>query len=203
MSNGSGLSWNEKHPKDWNYHKTEEIKKLENTTFPLEKSTEITLELTNYCPHTYKFCSSDSVEDYQKANFMPINMVLHIIGDYHFTTIHLSGGEPLAHPQFWHILRMCKRQADDVIIHTNALTHIIFNANVIDNIYVEANLTVSPDVDKVHILKRAEQGREKKRPEVHFSGNCPRDCNCNQIVYKPDGSSSPSPCRKFIASDKK
>lgn len=157
---------------------------------------EITIEITNYCPRQCEFCSSNAIQLYELAKFMDFETLRNIIIYKFFDIIHLSGGEPLAHPSFYKILQLCKKHAKDVIVHTNALTHICYNARVIDNIYVEANLTISPDVDKVHILKRVEQGREKTRPEVHFSGNWTQDCDCKQTVFKPDGSAVPSPCRK-------
>jgi organic radical activating enzyme len=162
------------------------------------ESTEITLEITNYCPHNCKFCSSDTTQSYGEAKFLHYETIWNIIIHKFFDIIHLSGGEPLAHPQFYRILQLCKNHAKDVIVHTNALTHICFNAHVIDNIYVEANLTLSPDVNKLHVLKRVEQGREKTRPEVHVSSNWTQDCNCNQLVFKPDGTTVPSPCRKDL-----
>jgi organic radical activating enzyme len=109
----------------------------------------------------------------------------------------LSGGEPLSHPEFYDILELCKQHAKDVVVHTNAISHIVFNYSVIDNIYVEANVTVTPDVDKIHVLKRVVQGKEKLRPEVHFSGNWEDDkCECENTVYLPDGTTRKSPCRK-------
>ena len=86
---------------------------------------ELTIELTNYCPHGCKFCSSNTVTGYLGAMYIPISIVeraLNVEGK--FDRIILSGGEPLAHPEFYTILEMCRAKAHDVIVYTNALTHI-------------------------------------------------------------------------------
>jgi len=159
---------------------------------------EITIELTNYCPHNCKFCSSVATQYRDKAKFIEFGAVKGIVKGKRFDIIHISGGEPLSHPQFWDILQLCKSVAKDVVVHTNALTHIAFNVSAIDNIYVEAYLTVSPDVDKVRILKRIEHGKEKLRPEVHLSSNWKENCMCNHTIYMPDETTRPTPCRKDL-----
>lgn len=113
-----------------------------------------------------------------------------------FDRIHLSGGEPLSHPRFWEILCICKYFSKDVIVHTNALRHIAFNLHVLDNIYIESYQTISPDVDQIHILKRIEQGKELKRPEVHFSQNWMQNCSCHHDMVLPTGTIAQSPCKK-------
>ncbi len=160
---------------------------------------EITFELTDFCEHQCKYCSSNTKIYYDDAVFLPIQTIETQLSGKSFDRIHLSGGEPLAHPQFYQIVRLCQKHTSDVVIHTNLLTHIIFNANVIDNIYIEANVSISPDVNRVNILKRIEQGKEKSRPEVHFSGNWVNDCsNCQQPIVLPNGITVQSPCKKEV-----
>lgn len=156
---------------------------------------EITFEITDFCENNCKFCSSDAKK--YNASFLSITEINKYLVGCYYKQIHLSGGEPLSHPDFYHILKLCKSHSDDVIVHTNAIKHIAFNMNVIDNIYVEGYISVTNDVDKVHILKRVEQGKEKTRPEVKFSGNWLKDCsNCGHIVIRADGKQVKSPCDK-------
>jgi len=144
--------------------------------------------------------------DIGKARFLPYEVIRtdlerEVIERGRFDRIILSGGEPLAHPRFYHILTLCEANADDVVVYSNAIRHIVYNAGVIDGIYVEANLTVLPNVEKLHILKRVAQGREAKRPEVKLSSNWDGDCSkeCEHVVVRPD-SSLGRPCLKKIES---
>lgn len=165
-------------------------------SFTIQKE-EITFELTDYCDNNCKYCSSDAKSHGREFSYLNIDKIRDYLQGYHYKQIHLSGGEPLAHPEFYFILKWCKEHADDVIVHTNALTHICYNSNVIDGIYIETNLTLLPNVDKIHILKRVEQGREKTRPEVKFSGNWQKECSkCGHVVIRADGKEVESPCKK-------
>jgi MoaA/NifB/PqqE/SkfB family radical SAM enzyme len=161
----------------------------------MEKN-EITFELTNYCPNQCKYCSSSTVADRKRATFLDFDRIVSIIGDRHFDRIILSGGEPLAHPRFYDILQIARVAAEDVVVYTNEITHICYNASVIDGIYVEVNLTINDDTNKVRILRRTGQGREGKRPEVTLSSNFDGECDCNSPVVLPTGRIAKSPCRK-------
>ncbi|MBU0964733.1 radical SAM protein [Patescibacteria group bacterium] len=157
---------------------------------------EITIELTDYCPHRCMFCSSNTVDDELVAVWVSMDIVRRVLGDRYFDRIILSGGEPLAHPEFYAILQECRKHTVDVVVYTNALTHIAYNAHVIDSLYVEATVTVLDSVNKLRLLKRVVQGRERTRPEVSFSRNFTEDCQCSNSVVRPDGTISPTPCRK-------
>ena len=159
---------------------------------------EITIELTDYCPHHCKFCSSVTTRDKSKAIFISVETVEKILGSRKFGHIVLSGGEPLAHPDFYTILSLCSRHTGDVVVYANALSHVASNAHVLDGIYVEAAVTVPAATDKIRLLKRVSQGRERARPEVTFSRNFGSDCSvtCSHIVVRPSGEVVPSPCRK-------
>ena len=85
----------------------------------------------------------------------------------------------------------------DVVVYSNLITHRIYNANVIDGVYLEANITLLPETDKIHILRRVKQGKELNRPEVHLSRNYKEDCNCEHRVVRPDGTISLTPCNKY------
>ena len=158
---------------------------------------EITFELTNYCPHKCPYCSSDAGPDGE--TFLNIGAIRADLVGRRFGRINLSGGEPLAHPAFWYILQLCKHHTDDVVVYTNALRHIRYNAGVIDGVYVDANLTVLPGTAEVHVLRRIPQGREATRPEVHLSGCWANaDCECDHRLIRPDGTKAMGPCRKYI-----
>jgi len=157
---------------------------------------ELTIDLTDYCPHRCKFCSSNTTDDEQAAVWISMDIVRKVLGDESFDHIILSGGEPLSHPEFYAILRECGKHTGDVIVYTNVLTHIAYNAHVVDGVYVEAAVTVPDSVNKVRLLKRVVQGRERTRPEVSFSRNFTEDCQCSNCVVHPDGAISPTPCRK-------
>lgn len=160
---------------------------------------EITIEITNYCPHNCKFCSSESIDNIKKATFLDFNDIRKLLKKQKSTFNHIiiSGGEPLSHPQFWDILQLCKEYSEDVVVYSNAITHLIYNPHVIDGVYLEANLTVTPETDKIHILRRVKQGREANRPELHLSTNHVEECNCNHRVIRPDGKVYHTPCNKY------
>lgn len=163
---------------------------------------EITFELTDYCPYGCPYCSSNATKYKNKATFLDKEEVFKRLRGEFYDIIILSGGEPLSHPDFYEILEFCKSKSHDTIVYTNALNHICYNANVIDGIYLETNLTVLPNVDKIHILKRVEQGREMKRPEVHFSKNFTQICKeCGHHIIRPDGKETKSPCDKWSKID--
>lgn len=74
----------------------------------------------------------------------------------------------------------------------------MYNANVIDGVYLEANITLLPETDKIHILRRVKQGRELNRPEVYLSRNHREDRNCIHRVMNPKGDIISNPCNKNI-----
>ncbi len=159
---------------------------------------EITFEITNYCPYSCRYCSSDSEQNMKRSTFLDINIIYGYLKDKTFDHIIISGGEPLSHPKFYNILEICKKHSKDVVVYTNALTHIIYNSSIIDGIYLEANLTILPEVDKVHILRRVKQGKEANRPEVHLSQNFSADCSCEHRIVRPDGHIYKTPCNKWV-----
>jgi len=157
---------------------------------------EITLEITDYCERGCRYCSSDSCKNKQEAEFMSLEIVKDKLNNKNFEHIIISGGEPLAHPNFYEIKKECEKHTDDVVVYSNAITHLIYNANVIDGVYLEANLSILPETDKIHLLRRVKQGREKDRPEVKLSTNFKSDCSCDHKVVKPDGNIYGPPCSK-------
>ena len=161
------------------------------------KMKEITFELTNYCPHTCKFCSSDITNDITEANFLSLEVIEEILYGKQFEHIILSGGEPLAHKDFYLIHKICELHTDDVIVYSNLIKHRVYNLHVIDGVYLEANVTPTPETDKIHILRRVKQGKEKNRPEVHLSRNHSEDCSCEHRVVRPNGEIGRYTCDKY------
>ena len=158
---------------------------------------ELTLELTNFCEHGCKFCSSNAVNDMEKADYLSMARIVQQLDGKHFDRINLSGGEPLAHPNFYAIHKYCEQHADDVTVYSNLIKHRIYNAQVIDGVYLEADITVTPETDRVHILRRVKQGRETNRPEVKLSRNHCEDCSCDHRVLRYDGKLVRTPCDKY------
>lgn len=95
---------------------------------------EITFELTNYCPHSCKYCSSNITNKFNEAIFLYPTIIYNILKNKHYDVIIISGGEPLSHPNFYNIIEKCKLHTNDVLVYTNTFSHICFNANVIDNV---------------------------------------------------------------------
>ncbi len=69
------------------------------------------------CPHCYINFTDRKVKD-----FIPIDKVkqnLSLLKNENIQYIHLTGAEPMLHPDFNHILRLCLKYSS-VVIHTNA-----------------------------------------------------------------------------------
>ena len=162
---------------------------------------EITFELTNYCPHNCKYCSSNAVDDIEEAIFLDKSFILKFLRRKRFDRINISGGEPLAHPDFYKIFNWCKHRSDDVVVYSNLITHRIYNAHVIDGVYLEADITVTPETDKIHVLRRVKQGKEANRPEVYLSRNHTENCECEHKVIRPNGIITKTPCNKWTKND--
>ncbi len=158
------------------------------------KMAEITFELTNHCPHECKFCSSMAGPN--KNILLDISHIKKHLDGQFFDIINLSGGEPIAHPQLWVIVNLCREHLTslgELWIYTNAFDGIRYNAHVRDRIKIHANVTIHSDTDAVHILKRQNHGREATRPEVKISGG---ECKtCDHMVIRPNGDVE-KPCGK-------
>ncbi len=157
---------------------------------------EITIELTNYCVHRCRFCSTNITNDREKAYFLDINRIAEVLNGRRFEHIILSGGEPLAHPNFYDVYKLCEDHTEDVVVYSNLIKHRVYNLHVIDGVYLEANVTPTPETDKIHVLRRVKQGKESKRPEVHLSRNHFEDCACEHRVIRSDGVIVSQPCNK-------
>lgn len=89
-----------------------EMKELENLFI------ELTANNCNLnCPHCYLTSKNKKLKDY--LPFEKIRQALLTIDRKKLKFIHLTGAEPMLHPEFNHILRLCLKCAS-VVIHTNA-----------------------------------------------------------------------------------
>lgn len=162
---------------------------------------EHTFYITDYCPHDCSYCSSRAGKEGKE--FLSLSIIMQTLEDEpSFDIINISGGEPLAHPDFYRILELCKNNVKPrngrVWVYTNAIPGIMFNANVIPEVPVHANLFTADNTEQIHILKPVNQGRQADRPKVSYScnydGKC--DADCGHQITMPDGSVHSAPCRK-------
>jgi len=170
---------------------------------------ELTLEITQYCPHNCNYCSSC-------ADIHGSHLSYEIIRDFlikrpttFYDIINISGGEPLAHPNFYQILMLAKENAKEVWVYSNVLDHIRFNADILpDGIECHANVILKPGsqipkADGVHFLQLINQGRAKDLLEgrkYHISGlNCK---DCDHVVLQADGKIVSGPCKKKYKTSK-
>lgn len=169
---------------------------------------EVTIEITKFCEHRCDYCSTNASIIGGHLDYKDVCKFLESI-EQTITRINISGGEPLAHPQFYNILGLCKLYTDDVWVYTNALTKIIYNTDVIKEIEVHANVCLVPGkevylpekADQVHLLKLIPQGRAENMDAGNFSvsGNL-KGCNacsdCKHILLQADGKVMEAPCKK-------
>lgn len=175
---------------------------------------EVTIEITRFCPHNCDYCSTGAGPNGEHAPFQMIETFLK--GQKNVTRINISGGEPLAHPDFYRILMLCYSITDDVRVYTNSIKHLLFNPDIVKEIGVEANVCVvagreiyiPKNVDRVHLLKLVHHGRAKNLPkqEITVSYNFEKDCehscdNCKNILLQADGKVVDSPCKKDYGED--
>jgi organic radical activating enzyme len=168
---------------------------------------ELTIEITNWCDNECDFCSSDATTE---GKHLPFEVIKDFLSKYNdIIRINISGGEPLAHPDFYKILRYCKMLTENVWVYTNAIPNIAYNTHVLKEINVMANVCIVPGrkvyIPKgsfsTHILEFVPQGRGKDIPTVPttVSGNLAggeRCITCNQPTLMANGKVVTSPCRK-------
>jgi len=179
---------------------------------------EITLEITDYCPNNCNYCSTEAGKD-KTHRVTPASIDFFLVDTEEkgntIDRINISGGEPLAHPNFYEILIICKRFTDNVWVYTNAITQLLYNTTIIDEIKVEANVCLVPgesayipkNVDKVHLLQLVPQGKGKdmKPANFHVSGNIVGEhkcAECNHKLLQADGKIMDAPCKKDYSCDK-
>lgn len=164
---------------------------------------EITIEITKYCPNTCEYCSTKASED--GKHLLRENIINFLQDQSDITRINISGGEPLAHPDFYQILMYCYTLCDDVRVYTNAIKHIMFNADVLKKVTVSANVCIMPgadnfipDVENIHLLRPVKQGNLEKDfiNKITLSHDCKTCGGCKHILLQADGRVVASPCKK-------
>jgi len=173
----------------------------------VENMVEVTIEITQFCEvkPLCIYCSTNASTEGKHLPFKVIKQFLDSIKN--ITRLNISGGEPLAHPEFYKILKYCETKTTNVWIYTNAIKQIIFNSDIIKELQVEANVCIVPgkevyipkNVNRVHLLKLIHQGKAKGLPKtkITVSGNfCDKCSECDHILLQTDGMVVSSPCKK-------
>lgn len=178
---------------------------------------EITLEITNHCTNNCEYCSTDAgIDKLKMLSTRDVELFLSAMKYGHeMDRINISGGEPLANPDFYEILQICKNYTDNVWIYTNAITQLIYNTDIVGEIKVEANVCLTPgrkvyipkNADKVHLLQLVPQGRAKdmKPVKFHVSGNIIGEhkyAECNHKLLQVDGKIVDAPYKKDYSCEK-
>lgn len=163
---------------------------------------EVTIEITTYCPEKCDYCSTKASD--KNVKNLSFENIKAFIDRESPDIINISGGEPLAHPQFYKILTYCQEVAEVVWLYTNAVSNIRFNSDIHPKgIKTHANTVVRegsiniPPADKVHLLELKEHGRAKnnqlKPVKATMSGHgCSK---CNHKVLQANNKET-MPCRK-------
>lgn len=171
---------------------------------------EVTIEITSWCPNNCSYCSTNASKD---GKHLPFEEIVEFLNETSYkqmiTRINISGGEPLAHPDFYSILQLCYSFTGNVWVYTNALRGIIYNSDVVSEIEVHANVCLVPghdvyipkNVDQVHLLKLIRQGRAKDMDigNITVSGNlkgCDYCKECRHTLLQADGKVVGAPCKK-------
>jgi len=171
---------------------------------------EVTIEITQFCEEECSVCSSSATPEGKHLSFRRIKEFLRHQSD--IKRINVSGGEPLAHPDIYKILKFCYGITDNTWVYTNMIKNIIFNANVLNEVGVETNLLIVPGnivcvpehVDKIHLLKFVPTGRYPEYVEDipitashNFFEDCGHDCTkCDNVLLQADGKIVSAPCKK-------
>lgn len=170
---------------------------------------EVTVEITDYCLNECDYCSTNAGPIRKNiVGFKEIESFLNTIDV--IDRINISGGEPLSHPDFYRILKLCESYTDNVWVYTNVLKQIIYNTDIVKEIKVEANVCLTPgrevyipkNAGKVHLLQLVSQGRAKdmKPANIKVSGNIPRNnCSCDScdhILLQANRNRVSAPCKK-------
>lgn len=162
---------------------------------------EVTIEITGKCPHNCDYCSSNSSQDSESC--LTILQIEKFLKSFVFLDrINISGGEPLSHPDFYRILKLCESMSPDVRVYTNAFKHIVFNAHIISEVKTTANVCVIPGksltipkANHVNFLKLIPQGRAKNMNPTSISSSQSNCSNCIHKLLQSDGKIT-KPCKK-------
>ena len=170
---------------------------------------EYTIEITQYCKNNCPYCSSNASI---QGKHLPLENILKFLEENNIQPqdrINISGGETLAHPNFYQILQECYKKTNNVWVYTNALHQIKYNAHILKNaINIEANLClydgcsetpfVIPKGIKVNFLKFIPTGLTNiNQLSFHISSNINNNCSeCKHVLLQADGNIVKAPCQK-------
>jgi len=171
---------------------------------------ELTVEITDFCTEGCDYCSTNAHEE---GTFLDVNTIYNFVrracAEHKVERINISGGEPVAHPDFYNILQFCKGFCKNTWVYTNTIEQLMYNTGVIKEVKVEANVCLTPgrhvyipkNVNKAHLLQLVSQGRASSMTPVtfHVSGNingCNRCKECNHQLLQADGEVVEAPCKK-------
>lgn len=140
----------------------------------LSKLEEVYIEMTAHnCNLSCKYCYID-FKDKKVKDYIPIEKVrqnLQFLNKKDLQYIHLTGAEPMLHPEFNQILRLCLKYSS-VVVHTNALNINDKKARFLRKVEEENNLgneiifmiSIDHYIEKENDLLR---GRGSFRKAVH------------------------------------
>lgn len=168
---------------------------------------EITLEITQFCENNCDVCSSNATP---LGKHLSLTRIIEFLDGYDSVErINISGGEPLAHPDFYKIYKLCTEKTSNIWVYTNVIRNLIYNSDVVKEVRLEANVCIVPgkeiyipkNAHKVHLLKLVHQGRAKNFPDIDISVSRnfwdPDACKkCEHVVLQADGKGVMGPCRK-------
>lgn len=168
---------------------------------------ELTIEITNFCENGCDFCSSDAKPN---GEHLPFENIRNFLSNYHsIERINISGGEPLAHPDFYKILRYCEGITENIWVYTNAIKNLAYNSHVLSEVNVVANICIVPEKRvyiprgsfSIRVLKFVSQGRgiNIKTIPTSVSGNFSGEkcVYCSQPTLLANGKVVATPCRKL------
>ena len=149
----------------------------------LKSLKELFIELTaQNCNLNCKYCYID-FKDKKVKDFIPIDKIkiaLSNINKKELNYIHLTGAEPMLHPDFNQILRLCLKYAS-VVIHTNALTINDKKARFLRKVEEENNLD-----NEIIFMIGLDSHIEKENDEQRGRGSYRKAIHAIQSLNKYD-----------------
>ena len=97
---------------------------------------ELTLVVTNFCEQGCHQCEMNASKE---GKFLDYETIFKFLLSHRdgVRRINIIGGEPLAHPDIYKILKMCREICSEVWVYTNMIDNILYNKNVIRRVAAE------------------------------------------------------------------
>lgn len=177
---------------------------------------EITFEITQFCENGCNYCSSNASPEGQHVPIKTIEKWIKEVKEKSIPIerINISGGEPLAHPDFYCINKMIKESFPraGVWVYSNVIDKLIFNSDVVKEVRVDADCLIMPgkstyipkNITRAHLLRFVKSGRGKELEVSDIKISCSHNFDitdkkcedCHHITYQADGQIVESPCKK-------